>query len=175
LRIADLKIMKLLLIVATLAVTFVLREGNGTAQGRGKVGHASICGNPQITCKTSAQFQAWDLPFRVPENAVIFDTELFYSVILKSVGKTDQDCDVFVPETERLEAQALFPTQKVFTSRCADIETLNYTNVNQNHRFMAVYAGSTLADARRTLQAVKATNKFAGATIRRMRTGFNGT
>jgi hypothetical protein len=163
------------LIIATLAVTFVLGEGSGVAQSRGKVGRASICGNPQISCKTSVQFESWDLPFRAPASWVIFDTELFYAVILKSVGKSDQDCDVFVPETERLEAQALFPTQKVFTSRCADVETLNYTNVNQNHRFMAVYAGSTLAEARRTLQAVKATNKFAGATIRRMRTGFNGT
>jgi len=43
------------------------------------------------------------------------------------------------------------------------------------HATLEKSPGSTLADARRTLQAVKATNKFAGATIRRMRTGFNGT
>jgi hypothetical protein len=40
---------------------------------------------------------------------------------------------------------------------------------------MAVYAGSTLAEAKRVLAAVKATGKFPGANLRRIRTGFNGT
>ncbi len=40
---------------------------------------------------------------------------------------------------------------------------------------MAVYAGATLADANRTLRAVKATGKFPGANIRRMRAIMNGT
>ena len=41
---------------------------------------------------------------------------------------------------------------------------------------MAVYAGTTLAQAKRFLNAVKATTgKFPGANIRPMRTGFNGT
>jgi len=111
----------------------------------------------------------------VPEKAVIYDTELFYAVILKSVGQGENDCDVFVPEPERLEAQALFPDHKVFTSRCPDVETLGYTNVSPKHRFMAVYAGTTLTEARGLLQAVKATGKFPDATIRRVRTGFNGT
>lgn len=150
---------------------FVLAD----AQSRRKPTKASICGNPQIACKTKAEFQPYDLPFRVPLNAVIYDTELFYAVILKSVGETDQDCEVFVSETERLETQALFPGNKVFTSRCPDVETLFYTNTSPKHRFMAVYAGNTLAEAKRMLQAVKSTKKFSDATIRRMRTGFNGT
>jgi hypothetical protein len=145
------------------------------AQSRRKPRKASVCGNPQISCKTSAQFQPYDLPFSVSANSVIYDTELFYVIMLKSVGESDQDCDVFVPETERIEAQALFPDHKVFTSRCADVETLAYTNVSPKHRFMAVYAGSTMAEAKRMLQAVQATKKFDGPTIRRMRTGFNGT
>jgi hypothetical protein len=40
---------------------------------------------------------------------------------------------------------------------------------------MAVYAGATLAEAKRVLAAVNATGKFPGANIRRIRTGFNGT
>jgi hypothetical protein len=40
---------------------------------------------------------------------------------------------------------------------------------------MAIYAGTTIADANRMLAAVKATGKFPGANIRRMRTSFNGT
>ncbi len=40
---------------------------------------------------------------------------------------------------------------------------------------MAVYAGPTLAEANRVLAAVKATGKFSGAYVKRMRAGFNGT
>jgi hypothetical protein len=136
---------------------------------------ASICGNPLIACKTTPTFEPHDLPFRVPENSVIFDTELFYAIVLKSVAADEGDCHVFVPEAERLQAQALFPDRKVFTSRCADVENLLYTNVNPKFRIMAVYGGTALAEAKRVLEAVKATGKFPGANLRRMRTGFNGT
>ena len=142
---------------------------------RKRVQHGSICGNPTVACKTTAIFQPNDLPFRVPEKSVIFDTELFYAIVLKSVPADEGDCNVFVPEAERLEAQGLFPDHKVFSSRCADIENLFYTNVSPKFRIMAVYAGTTLAEANRVLAAVKATGKFSGAYMRRMRTGFNGT
>jgi hypothetical protein len=142
---------------------------------RQRAKRASICGNPKVACKTSATFEPHDLPFRLPENSVIFDTELFYAIVLKSVPAKEEDCKVFVPEAERLPAQALFPDHKVFTSRCADVETLFYTNVNPRFRIMAVYGGTTLAEAKRVLEAVKATGKFPGANLRRMRTGFNGT
>lgn len=148
------------------------------AQSHAKVKRASaaaICGNPNVTCKTSVTFQPYDLPFRVPANAVILDTELFYVVILKSVPAKDESCDVFIPETERLAAQALFPDHKVFASRCVEPGELFYTNVSENQRMMAVYAGPTLAQAKRVLAAVKATGKFPGANMRRIRTGFNGT
>ncbi len=136
---------------------------------------ASICGNPMVACKTSVTFQPNDLPFRLPANSVIFDTELFYAIILKSVATSEDDCDVFIPETERLQTQAVFSDRKVFSSRCADIENLFYTNVDPKIRFMAVYAGNTLPEAKKVLQLVRATGKFPGATMRQMRTGFNGT
>ena len=142
---------------------------------RQRAKRASICGNPNGACKTTATFQPNDLPFRIPENAVIFDTELFYAIVLKSVAVREDDCDAFISETERLPAQALFPDHKVFTSRCADPETLFYTNVNPKFRIMAVYGGTTPAEAKRMLEAVKATGKYPGANLRRMRTGFNGT
>jgi hypothetical protein len=167
------KILKLL--VAGCAVVAVVSFVAQSAQRRRPARHASICGNPKLPCKTSATFQPNDLPFRIPENAVIFDTELFYAVVLKTVGRDENDCDVFVPEAERLRTQALFPDRKVFASRCADPETLFYTNTSPKRRFMAVFAGSTPAEANRVLQAVKATGQFPGANIRRMRTGFNGT
>jgi hypothetical protein len=135
----------------------------------------SICGNPMVTCKTSVTFEPHDLQFRVPKNSVIFDTELFYAVILKSITVADYNCEKFVPETERLAAQALFPDHKVFSSRCTDAGTLFYTTIDDKYRIMAVYAGTTLAESKRVLAAVKATGKFSGAYVRRMRTGFNGT
>jgi hypothetical protein len=135
----------------------------------------SICGNPTIACKTSVTFQPYDLPFRVPANSVIFDTELFYAIILKSMPASEDDCAAFIPETERLSAQSLLPDRKVFSSRCVEPGELFYTNVDSKHRIMAVYAGTTLAEAKRALETVKATGKFPGAYMRRMRTGFNGT
>lgn len=136
---------------------------------------ASICGNPTMPCQTIAHFQPNDLPFRIPENSVIFDTELFYAIILRSVPAKGDNCNTFVPETERLQTQVLFPDHKVFSSRCADIENLFYTNVDPKFRIMAVYGGTTLAEGKRVLAAAKATGKFPSAYLQRMRTGFNGT
>ena len=164
--------------VVLCALTVVSLISTVNAQSHAKTRRASaaaICGNPKVACKTSVTFQPHDLPFRVPANAVIFDTELFYVVILKSMPANNDSCDVFIPETERLAAQGLFPDHKVFTSRCVEPGELFYTNVAENQRIMAVYAGATLAEAKRVLTAVEASGKFLGANIRRMRTGFNGT
>jgi hypothetical protein len=148
------------------------------AQSHAKLRRAkasAICGNPTARCVSSVTFEPNDLPFRIPKNAVIFDTELFYAVVLKSVVASDDDCNTFVSEPERIAAQALFPDRKVFTSRCYEPGNLFYTNISDKHRIMAVYAGTTLAESKRALEAVKATGKFPGAYVRRMRTGFNGT
>ena len=164
---------------AVVALGLVFLFGAGDAMGQSRINsrrpRGSICGNPKLPCKTSATFQANDLPFRVPQNLVIFDTELFYAVILKTLRSTEDDCSVFILESERLETQALFPDRKVFSSRCYDIENLFYTNVDPKFRIMAVYAGSNLVEAKRVLESVKSTGKFPGAYLRRMRTGFNGT
>jgi len=149
-------------------------EAQSRATGR-KARQASICGNPKIPCKTTVTFQPHDLPFRVPANAVIFDTEQFYAIILRSQPAAEDNCDAFFPEKERLAAQSLFPDRKVFSSRCVEPGELFYTNVDSKFRFMAVFAGTTTAQAKRALEAVKETGKFPGAYLRRMQTGFNGT
>ena len=149
--------------------------GETAAQRRPVRRGAIVCGNPNERCRTSVTFQPHDLPFRVPQNAVIYETEQFYAVILKSLHAKDENCDLFVSETERLAAQALFPDNKVFTSRCPEPGDLFYKNVKEEQRIMAVFAGRTLAEARAMLEQVKATGKFPGANLRRMQTGFNGT
>jgi hypothetical protein len=133
-----------------------------------------VCGDPTVRCPTDVTFQPHDLPFRVPQTAVIWESELFYAVILRSVNASN-DCNIHVSEAERLEAQTLFPHHKVFATRCAEPGTLFYTNTNPNYNFMGVYAGSNLAEARRMLERVKATGRYPTANLRRMRAGFNGT
>ena len=170
--------LKILPVALIAGFVFVLTISDSLAQSRTnarKRQRGSVCGNPKLPCRTSATFQPNDLPFRVPQNSVIWDTELFYAVILKTVTSTEDNCDVFIPEQERIQAQLLFPDRKVFANRCYDIENLFYTNVDPKFRIMAVYAGSTLTEANRVLASVKSTGKFPGAYLRRMRTGFNGT
>jgi hypothetical protein len=165
---------KLLLTVLLIALSGAAVAAQSQAKSH-RAKASAICGNPTVRCITSVSFEPYDLPFRIPKKAVIFDTELFYAVILKSVAVTDYDCDTFVPESERIATQALFPDRKVFTSRCIDAPNLFYSNISDKYRIMAVYAGTTLAESKRVLAAVKATGKFSDAYVRRMRTGFNGT
>jgi hypothetical protein len=173
-QMVNLNARRLLFVIVAIAMSSVSAPAQSHARLR-RAKASAICGNPQVHCRTSVDFEPYDLPFRVPKNSVIFDTELFYVVILKSVPVGDNDCDTFVPETERLATQALFPDHKVFTSRCVEAPYLFYSNISDKHRIMAVYAGTTLAESNRVLAAAKATGKFPGAHLRRMRTGFNGT
>jgi hypothetical protein len=161
-----------LITTLTAIAFFALAVG---AQKRKPARHPSICGDPTAACKSTVTFQPNDLPFRLPQSAVIYDTDLFYAIILKSVNVAEDNCDQFIPESERLAAQALFPDHKVFSSRCVEPGEVSYTNTSAQARFMAVYAGMTLADANRMLAAAKATGKFPGANIRRMRAAINGT
>jgi hypothetical protein len=167
---------QMIIAAATGIILFGVAASNTTAQKRRPpVKYLSVCGNPNVSCPSQATFEPHDLPFRLPRNAVIYDTELFYAIILKSVSTTNDNCDNYIAEPERLAAQALFPNQKVFTSRCAEPGNLSYSNTNPRTNFMAVYAGNTLADANRMLATVLATRKFQGANIRRMRAVMNGT
>ena len=144
-------------------------------QPRRRGAHLKVCGNPQVACKTAITFQPYDLPFQMPATAVIYDTDLFYAIILQSVKAPADECEIFVPERDRLAAQALFPDHKVFSSRCYEPGEVGYTNTSANAHFMAVYGGMTLAEANRMLARVQATGKFPRANIRRMRAMMNGT
>lgn len=155
--------------------TIGLSNSSGAyAERANKPQAGKVCGDPTLACKTSATFDANELPFRVPASGAIWESEQFYAIILASVG-VHGDCEVFIPEADRLKAQALFPRSKVFTSRCETSGGLYYTNVANDQLFMAVYAGTTKAQAGKMLATVKATGKFPGANIRRMKGVFNGT
>lgn len=137
----------------------------------------AVCGDPTLPCKTeNVTFEVYALPFRIPARAVIWESESFYAVILQSMRAAEDDCEKFVPEDVRQAAQTLFPHNKVFTDRaCGEPGQTYYTGTQPTARFMAVYAGRTRAEANAMLARVKATGKFAGANLRRMSIGFNGT
>jgi hypothetical protein len=164
-------------VLALLAGAALMPSGGAeaSAQRRETRRRGVVCPDPAVTCRTSVKFEPHQLPFRIPANSFIFETEQFYAVILKSVRATPDDCAVFIPEAERLAAQELFPRHKVFASRCYDPGEMFYSEVASDQQFMAVYAGRTRAEAARTLARVKATGKYPGANLRRMYAGFNGT
>jgi len=137
--------------------------------------YAPVCGNPNVTCRGQNSVQPNELPIQWPRNAVIYESVLFYAVILRSVPSPEESCDNFIPEPERLAAQTLFPQNKVFTSRCAEPGYLSYSNTNAKTQFMAVFAGATQAEANRILAKVKSTRKFPSSNIRRMRAMMNRT
>ena len=162
-------------VIITFALLSLAVPAASAQRRRRPAKHPAICGNPQVACKSAITFKPYDLPFQAPANAVIYDTDLFYAIILKSIKAPNDDCDIFVSEPEREAAQALFPDHKVFSSRCFESGEVGYTNTSEHAHFMAVYSGMTLAEANRMLARVQATGKFPGAYLRRMRAGINGT
>ena len=114
-------------------------------------------------------FKPHELAFRTPADGVAraeYKSAPFYAVILKSAPRCS------LPEQERLEAQALFPANKVFSTRfqCDDNveENIDYTNVDRRFGFIAVYAGVEAGEGERFLEKVRATGRFPGANLRRM-------
>jgi hypothetical protein len=167
-------------LIGGVLVCLLLTGAAGKAQ-RGRTRQPSpkgaICGDPTLQCKTGdVKFEPYNLPFRINARAVIWESEPFYAVVLRSMRVAEDDCRKFVPEDDREAAQALFPRHKVFTDRgCGEAGETYYTGMHSGARFMAVYAGRTRAEANAMLARVKATGKFPGANLRRMSIGFNGT
>jgi hypothetical protein len=145
------------------------------AQRRSTLGQ--VCGDPTAPCKTRDAFQPFELPFDFGKNYVIAESKPFYAVILQSVKlRYDYaDCEGSIKEVDRMAAQQLFPRNKVFSMTCFEAGQNYYTNTANNVAFLGVYAGKTLAEANAFLNKVKATGKFNGPVVRRMRAGINGT
>jgi hypothetical protein len=122
--------------------------------------------DPSVAC---ADVKPHELCFEKPRDGIAraeYFSEAFYAIILK----TAERCGL--AEAERLQVQALFPRNKVFSTRfyCGeDIEeNISYTKVDEKFGFLAVYAGATMVEATKLLIKVKATGRFHGANIRKM-------
>lgn len=159
------------IILTGVIAVFTLSFATSTEAQKRASRRPQVCGDPAMRC---GEFQPFDLQFRWPRNAVIYETEPFYAVILQSINAKN-DCEAHISEDVRLEAQRLFPHNKVFADRCPDAGSIYYSDTNADYRFMAVYAGKTRAEAERLLATVRATGKYPTANLRRMRAGFNGT
>jgi hypothetical protein len=125
-----------------------------------------VQGDPAAACDGS---KPHELCFAKPKDGIAraeYLSEPFYAVILKTAKRCG------IGEEERLQTQALFPRNKVFSNRfyCGeDIEeNIAYTNVDEKYGFLAVHAGAALADAKKMLKVVKALGRFPGANIRKM-------
>jgi hypothetical protein len=132
----------------------------------------SVCYQPSARCSTSHSFATNQLPFVIKEKLVFgksYRSQQFYAVILKSVKiGPNANCSE-VSEAERLQAQSIWPTRKVFTSRLSCPEELVfYEKTEQTVNFLAVYAGNSLSEARRVLNEAKAKG-HPQAYIKRMR------
>ena len=158
-----------------LIVTAVVCAAGSAAFGQAKR-YGKICGDPNVRCVGTEDFKAWEMKFALPKNSIIYESEFFYAVILKSVKlKQGGDCENAIAEDDRTATQKLFPKNKVFALKCYEPGDISYTNVADDVSFLGVYAGKTQAEANSFLKTAKAAGKFPRATVRRMRAVINGT
>jgi hypothetical protein len=131
------------------------------------------CPNPSIKCDSTYSFAPHQLPFVIKDKLVFgkaYKSVFFYAVILKSVKtRAESDC-VLITEEERTAAQSDFVDRKVFASRhsCPE-ELVFYEIIAPDLIFMAVYAGSSAATAKRMLTRVRATGRYPQAYIKQLR------
>lgn len=126
----------------------------------------AICGDPDHP-EGCAPAALHNLPFVFPNDGLArdeFKSEPFYAIVLK----TTEPCTITDDELKWI--QKLYHHNRVFASRfgCEDEEVITYTNVNEKFGFAAVYAGSTLAEAKKLLKVVRLDKAFPGANIRKM-------
>lgn len=137
-----------------------------------------VCASPEQPCSSDAyEFQPNELSFELPETLEWQSAHYsahFYAVILRNVKAVemtdpygDEQCSGFISETKRLEVQAQFPENKVFTSRNGCFPMVYYTHVNDKYNFIAVYAGKNESEANPILAQAK-TVGFPDANLRKM-------
>lgn len=161
-----------------LAISLVFSFEINAQRKVSRAASGKICGNPKIECRTgNVTFKAHEIPFKTPRgNRVIYESEPFYAIILKSVKlKGNVTCENAISESERLEIQDLFQNNKVFALKCSDAGDIYYTNIVNDINFIAVYAGKTLVEANSFLKTVRVNAKFKGANLRKMKAEINGT
>ena len=138
-----------------------------------------VCGDPSAACAKRAAFKDEDLPFEFTMGSVVAESAPFYIVVVKSAKlPEDADCEKTPSDFNREDLQYSFQRNKVFIARgCYSIINNYYTKLGNNVIALAIYAGSTKAQADAFLKKVKTTEyqDMSGAYLLRTTTGFNGT
>jgi hypothetical protein len=167
--------MKTLILFILLIFIFTV----GTVAAQKKTPLVKVCGDPAAACAKRALFHDDDIPFLYTDGAPAAETAPFYVVIVKSAKLTaDQECEKVPDDFSRLSFQYAFPNNKVFIARgCYSIMNNYYEGIGQDVIALAVYAGTTKAEADKVLKKVKAMEYFNtdDAYLLRISTGFNGT
>jgi hypothetical protein len=128
------------------------------------------CGDPTVACTTRFKFMDSEMPFEVADSPLVpnrsYESKFFYAVVLKELPANGAGSCNTVPEAERLEAQLLFPTRKVFTTQhYCDGEREAMTGIPTRDNVMGLYAGATEDEAKAILGEVLRLKKFKGAHI----------
>jgi hypothetical protein len=144
---------------------------------------ATICSDPANSCKDE-RFGPNDLSFNLAKELKWQNTYYsveFYAILLMSVKSkpddglgSDKACAGYFGEKKRKEIQTFFLKRKVFSSRfgCSH-HPVSYTGTNSKYNFLAVFAGNTMKESQKALAEAKATGKFKGANIRKMRVVYD--
>lgn len=144
-----------------------------------KASTMTVCGDPSAACAKRSVFKDDDLPFNYSEGSVVAETAPFYIVVFKSIKLPEGAmCEKTPEDFNRENLQWNFLKNKVFIARgCYSIENNFYTKLGTNVIALAVYAGSTKAQADALLKKVKANDMIDAkdAYVLRISTGFNGT
>ena len=144
-----------------------------------------VCPLPDKPCNHKyKRFDAWELSFRMPVKLAAnkeYKSALFYAVILKSF-ETGEECDGGeydkTAEAERKKAQKKFAGRKVFADyQCPNLNAVSYDFDGKFKDdklvvgdFIAVYAGTTKAEAEKFLQTVK--KDYPEATLKQMKATY---
>jgi len=144
-----------------------------------------ICGNPRTPCQhKDKEFAPYELSFRMPARLrknTDYKSAPFYAVVLKSYKDFEaggEGCDggefSTAIETERKQAQKIFPDRKAFAGyQCPDMAAVQYLSGRKtlDDTFLAVYGGTSQAEAQQVLD--KARDRSPAATLKRMQALYN--
>jgi hypothetical protein len=144
-----------------------------------------VCGNPRTPCQhKDKEFAPYELSFRMPARLrknTDYKSAPFYAVVLKSYKDFEaggEGCDggefSTAIETERKQAQKLFPDRKAFASyQCPDMAAVQYMSGRKtlDDTFLAIYGGTSQAEGQQVLD--KAREHYPAASLKRMQALYN--
>lgn len=148
---------------------------------------STVCSDPAVKCDHKQKhFDDWELPFKIPAKLAAnkpYRSSPFYAVMLKTF-EIEDDCDggefVIAVEKERKKLQKNEPGRKVFASyQCPNMGAVDYDFEGKMDaakenvligNFIAIYAGTTRAEAEEMLAPLK--KSYPNAVIKKMTASF---